>query len=180
MNKTKGSKEEKRIEDLIEDLGEISYHDRHQARLSLVDRGRESIPALIKALASTNRHIRWGAVQALGEIQEPDTAPVLVEMIKDADPGVRWAARDSLIHMGRASIHPLLEKYVNDFGSILVRKGTQHILRELEECRDLESYQIQELEELAAEDLTDTASTSKLLSKARKVLDQLNELEIRE
>ncbi len=178
MNKSKEHPEQMQIEDLIEDLGEISYHDRHQARLLLVEHGREVIPALVKALASSNRHIRWGAVQVLGELKEADTASFLVEMLKDADPGVRWAARDSLIRMGRAAIRPLLEKYIDDFGSILIRKATQHILRELEESQILDDYQIQELEELTTEDLTDSASTSKLLSIARKVLDRIEEQEI--
>jgi HEAT repeat protein len=180
MRASKENKEEVPILDLIEDLGEISYQDRHQARLALVERGQESIPALIKALASPNRHIRWGAVQALGEIQAPDTAPVLVEMLKDEDPGVRWAARDSLIRMGRDSLYPLLEKYIEDFSSVLVRQGTQHILRELAECHDLEEVQIQELDDLITENLADSASASKLIRKARKVLDRLGEKEIYE
>jgi HEAT repeat protein len=180
MNAAKENTGEIPTLELIEDLGEVSYHDRHQARLALVDRGEETIPALIEALTSPNRHIRWGAVQVLGEIQVPDTAPILVEMLKDDDPGVRWAARDSLIRMGRISLYPLLQKYIQDFSSVLIRQGTQHILRELAECHDLDDDQIQELDELISENLVDSASASKLLSKARKVLDRLEEQEIYE
>lgn len=178
MNAAKENAERIPTLDLIEDLGEVSYHDRHQARLALVERGPETIPALIEALASPNRHIRWGAVQVLGEIQAPGTAPVLVEMLKDQDPGVRWAARDSLIRLGRESLYPLLEKYIQDFSSVLVRQGTQHILRELAECHDLDDARIEELDELITENLVDSSSASKLLSKARKVLDRLEEQEI--
>jgi HEAT repeat protein len=168
------------IGDLIEDLGKTSFQERHQARLLLVQRGRESIPALIEALSSPNRHIRWGAVQSLGEIQAPDTAPILVEMLKDDDPGVRWAARDSLIRMGRHSIQPLLEKYIDDIGSIRIRKGTHHILRALKDNQELEIFEIPELEELMEiiPGDWDPTITSKQLMTARRALDEIEKAAI--
>jgi len=163
------------IEDLIEDLGENTFHERHQARLQLVERGKESIPALLDALGSPNRHIRWGAVQALREIQEPSTAPDLVEMLKDDDPGIRWTARDSLIQLGRDSLLPLLRKYIDDYGSVLIREGTQHIIKALKEDKVLEELANPDLEQLAEENLADSAAASRQLRKVRDALDWLEE-----
>jgi len=163
------------IEELIEDLGENTFQDRHQARLQLVERGQESIPALLDALSSPNRHVRWGAVQSLRELQEPSTAPNLVEMLKDDDPGIRWTARDSLIQMGSDSLLPLLRKYFDDFGSVLIREGTQHILQALKEDKVLEELANPELEQLAEENLVDSAAASRQLRKVRDALDWLEE-----
>ncbi|MEJ2447954.1 MAG: HEAT repeat domain-containing protein [Anaerolineales bacterium] len=163
------------IEDLIEDLGENTFHERHQARLQLVERGKESIPALLDGLGSSNRHVRWGAVQALRELQEPSTAPDLVEMLKDDDPGIRWTARDSLIQMGRDSLLPLLRKYIDDYGSVLIREGAQHIIQALNEDKVLEEIASPELEQLAEENLVDSASASQQLRKVRDALDWLEE-----
>ncbi|MEJ2411751.1 MAG: HEAT repeat domain-containing protein [Anaerolineales bacterium] len=145
------------IEDLIEDLGENTFHERHQARLQLVERGKESIPALLR------------------ELQEPSTAPDLVEMLKDDDPGIRWTARDSLIQMGRDSLLPLLRKYIDDYGSVLIREGAQHIIQALNEDKVLEEIASPELEQLAEENLVDSASASQQLRKVRDALDWLEE-----
>ena len=47
----------------------------------------------------------------------------------DEDAGVRWVAMESLIHMGRASLRPLLDSFIKNFDSPWMREGLRHILR---------------------------------------------------
>ena len=148
MNAKIDIEKESPISELIEDLGNTNYLTRQRARLLLVHRNQEGIPALIKALNSHNVNTRWEAVQALGEIRIPETAPVLTEMLMDEDTSVRWAAMESLIRMGRDSIRPLLEKFVKDFGSLWMREGTHHILRVLKDRHELNDLEITLFEKL--------------------------------
>lgn len=130
------------ISDLTEDLGSADFLTRQRARLLLVHREPGSIPALIKVLSSPNVHTRWEAVQALGEIRDPQTGPDLAEMLVDQDTGVRWAAMESLIHLGRDCLRPILDKFIKDFDSIWLREGVRHILRVLKDRHELNELEI--------------------------------------
>jgi HEAT repeat protein len=136
------------IADLINDLGNDDYLTRQRARLLLVKRENESVPSLLKALKSQDVHVRLESVQTLGEIRDPETAPALTEMLMDEDIGVRWAGMESLIHMGRDSIRPLLEKFVKKFSSSWMREGTLHILRVLKDRHELNDLEIVLFEKL--------------------------------
>ena len=139
---------EQPIPELIADLGSSDFLKRQRARLLLVHRDQESIPALLEALKSPNVHTRWGAVSALGEIQAPETASALTNMLMDQDTGVRWAAMESLIRMGKDSLRPILEKFIKDFDSTWLREGVRHILRVLRDRHELNEQEITLLEKL--------------------------------
>jgi HEAT repeat protein len=125
--------QEQSISELIVELGDANLLKRQRARLLLVHRDRASVPALLEALKSPNVHTRWEAVNALGDIRAPETAPELIDMLMDEDTGVRWAAMESLIRMGRCALRPLLERFIKDFDSLWLREGVHHILRVLKD-----------------------------------------------
>lgn len=148
MNSKNKIKSDTPISELIEELGNTDFLTRQRARLLLVHRDRKSIPALTQALNSRNVHTRWEATQALGEIRAPETAHLLVNMLMDEDTGVRWAAMESLIHMGRDSLHPILEKFIKNFDSLRLREGVHHILRVLKDRHELNELEITLFEKL--------------------------------
>jgi HEAT repeat protein len=145
------SKTEQPISELIAELGNSDFLTRQRARLLLVHRDQESIPALLKALKSPNVYTRWEAVSALGDIRAPETASALTNLLTDVDTGVRWAAMEALICMGRVSLLPLLEKFVKEFDSSWLREGTHHILRVLKDRHELNQYEITLFEKLDAQ-----------------------------
>jgi len=141
------------IPQLIAELGASDYLKRQRARLVLVHRDEESVPALLKALKSRNEHTRWEAVRALGDIRNPDTIPALVTMLMDQNTGIRWATMESLIHMGRNSLRPLLEKFIVNFDSLWLREGVHHILHALKDRQQLNDEEIALFEKLDAQSI---------------------------
>lgn len=135
-------KPEPQISELITGLGDADGLKRQRARILLVHIGRESIPALLEALNSPNVHVRWEAVEALGEIHAPEAAADLTDRLMDEDIGVRWAAMESLIRMGRNSLQPLLEKFTKNFDSPWLRRGVHHILHVLKDRHELNDSEI--------------------------------------
>lgn len=177
MNMQTVSYQERQIPELITDLGDTDGWVRRRARLQLEHMGQESIPALLGALQSQNVHVRWEAVRALGELRDPKTAAALVNMLMDDDTGVRWAAMESLTHMGRDSLHPLLEKFVVNFDSPWLREGLHHILRVLKDrhaLNDRENILFEELEKqtIPGFESSWTSQQAWAAEKALEVLDQ--------
>ena len=133
---------ESQIPELIAELGEDDPSKRQHARLLLIHLVPKSIPALLEALKSHNRYTRWEAVHAIGDLRMLEYAPSLVEMLTDEDPGVRWIAANSLLNFDRACLRPLLEKFIKDFSSVLLREGVRHILRALKERHQLKTLEL--------------------------------------
>ena len=103
---------------------------------------------MLEALQSQDMHVRWEAVQALGELRVPETAAPLTKMLMDEDTGVRWAAMESLIRMGRDSLRPLLDTFTKNFDSPWMREGVRHILRVFNDHHILKDREIILFEEL--------------------------------
>ncbi|MFL7871002.1 MAG: HEAT repeat domain-containing protein [Anaerolineales bacterium] len=142
------SLKETQISHLITDLGDDNGLVRQRARLQLEHLGLESIPALLEALQSQNVHVRWEALRALGELHAPETAGAITNLLMDEDTSVRWAAMESLIHMGRASLHPLLDSFIKNFDSLWMREGVRHILRVFNDRKLLNNREVILFEEL--------------------------------
>ena len=181
MNTKNNPVTELNISELIDNLGEEDYLKRQHARLLLVHREDESVPALLEALQSAKVNTRWEAVKALGEIRNPETIPALIEMLMDEDTGVRWAAMESLIRNGRNTLRPLLEKFIKDFDSLWLREGTHHILRVLKDRHELNQYEIAFFEELNEQPIPGfesgwTSEQAWSAEKALEVLDRQEEL----
>jgi hypothetical protein len=60
----------------------------------------------------------------------------------DEETSVRWAAMESLIHMGRDSLRPILEKFIKNFDSLWLREGVHHILHVLKDRHELNEKEI--------------------------------------
>ena len=165
------------ISKLIGALGDDDSLVRQQARLQLEHIGQESIPALLESLKSSNAHIRWEAVQALGEIRDPKTASALVNMLMDEDIGVRWGAMESLSNMGRDCLRPLLEKFIKNFNSLWLREGLHHILRVLKNSHELNDRENILFEELDKQTIPgfESAWTSQQAWAAEKALEVLDQ-----
>ena len=135
-------KSERRTMDSSVDLNNGDFLKRERTRQLLTRYEQERVPALLEALKSEDIHTRWDAVRVLGEIRAPETASALTDLLLDQDAGVRWAAMESLIKIGRASLRPLLEKFIKDFDSLWMREGVHHILRVLKERHELNDPEI--------------------------------------
>ena len=122
--------------------GEEDYLKSLRTRQLLARHKQDSLPALLEGLKSQDLHTRSEAVRVLGEIRDPETAPALTDMLLDQDAGVRWVAMESLIQIGRASLRPLLERFIKDFDSLRMREGLHHILRVLKERHELNDAEI--------------------------------------
>lgn len=170
------SKSEEQIPDLIAELGNNDYLKRQHARLLLVHREPESLPALLDALENPNAQIRWGAVSALGEIRDPETIPALTDMLMDEDTAVRWAAMESLINMGRKILRPVLEKFVKDFESQWLREGVHHILHVFKDRHELKEQEITLFEKLDQQCIPgfESSWTSEQAWAAEKALEALD------
>jgi HEAT repeat protein len=171
------SYEKHQLSTLISALGDDNGLVRQRARLQLEHLGQGSIPALLEALKSPNVHVRWEAVQALGEIRDPKTAIALVNMLMDEDTGVRWGAMESLSRMGRACLHPLLESFIKNFDSLWLREGVHHILHVLKDrnkLNDRENVLFEELDKQAIPGFESgwTSQQAWAAEKALEVLDQ--------
>ena len=96
--KTIGVKEPT-VETLIATLSSRNDKAREGARHTLVAMGKAAVPSLIEALKNKNTLMKWEAAKALGEIGDPETAPVLVKALEDEELDVRWLAAEGLIKM---------------------------------------------------------------------------------
>jgi HEAT repeat protein len=176
MNPQTKIKTDLQIPDLIAELGNNDFLKRQHARLLLVHREPESIPALVDALKSHDAQIRLEAVSALGKIRDPKTASPLTDMLMDEETGVRWAAMESLINIGREALRPLLEKFIKDFESLWLREGVHHILHVFKDRHELHEQEIALFEKLDEQCIPGFESgwTSQQAWAAEKALEALD------
>jgi HEAT repeat protein len=127
---TVGAKEPS-IETLINTLSSLKDKAREGARHSLVAMGKTAVPSLAEALKNKNTLMKWEAAKALGEIGDPETAPVLVKALEDEEFDVRWLAAEGLIKMNIKGLKPLLEALEHRGDSALLREGAHHVFHDL-------------------------------------------------
>ena len=128
--KTVGVKEPS-IETLINTLSSLKDKAREGARHTLVAMGKAAVPSLIEALKNKNTLTRWEAAKALGEIADPETAPILVKALEDEEFDVRWLAAEGLIKMNIKGLRSLLEALEHRGDSVLLREGAHHVFHDL-------------------------------------------------
>ena len=114
---------------LIDGLADRHGLGRRRARETLVKMGAVAVPYLTRALTSGDHHVRWEAAKALGQICHPDAAKALVVALEDHDGGIRWLAAEGLIPLRCKGLRALLEALVHRSGSVWLREGARHILR---------------------------------------------------
>ena len=123
--------DEPTIETLIKTLSSHKDKARESARHTLVAMGKAAVPSLIEALQSKNTLMKWEAAKALGEIGDPETAPVLVKALEDDEFDVRWLAAEGLIKMNIRGLKPLLEALEHRGDSAFLREGAHHVFHDL-------------------------------------------------
>lgn len=172
---------EKEISTLVEDLGSENGLIRQRARLNLAHIGKAGVPALLKALESPNVHTRWEATKVVGELRSEVAATSLANLLCDGNVNIRWAAMESLIRIGRASMRPLLEVFVKNFDSSLMREGVHHILhvfKDMDMLTEQETILFEKLNEEAFYNFQ-VGWTSEGAWAAEKVLETLKDIRVR-
>jgi hypothetical protein len=119
------------ISSLVAILAGCDGVERQHARERLVVIGTPAVPSLVEALTAPNRHARWEAANALGEIGDPAAAAALVEALEDEESGVRWLAAKGLIDLGREGLIPLLKALEKHSDSVWMWEGAHHVLHTL-------------------------------------------------
>jgi HEAT repeat protein len=120
------------IKSIVDDLMSPHSSVRHEANLKLSAIGKPAIPHLLPLLKfSHSKDTRKEVVKILGKINDPESIEGLVSVLNDENFEVRWDAAESLIHIGPASLMPLLKYLERHFQFIAVRRGARHILRAL-------------------------------------------------
>ena len=172
---------EKELSVLVQDLGDENGLVRQRARLNLAHIGRASIPALLEALESPNLQTRWEAIKVLGELHAEAAAAPLANLLLDDDIGIRWSAMERLVRIGRTAMHPLLEVFVKNFDSPLMREGLHHILHVFKD-----QYMLTEQEIILFEKLDNEAMSGFQLGwnseeawAAEKALEALDQIQIK-
>jgi len=101
---------DRKIEKLVEQLGHDRYRIREAATKELLALGKRAVPALRKALRSTDADVRLRAQVILNEIESG--VPFLVGELSDKDPKVRKSAAERLGQLGdkaKAAVPPLVK-----------------------------------------------------------------------
>ena len=126
------SNEKTDIKSIVDDLMSPHMSVRHLANLKLTAIGKPAVPHLLPLLKfSPSKDTRKEVVKILGKINDPESIEGLVSVLNDENFEVRWDAAESLIHIGPASLMPLLKYLEQHFQFIAVRRGARHILRAL-------------------------------------------------
>jgi len=89
---------DRKIEKLVEQLGDNKFRVREAATKELIVLGKRAVPALRKALRSTDADVRLRAQVILNEIESG--VPFLLTELADKDPKVRKSAAERLGQLG--------------------------------------------------------------------------------
>jgi HEAT repeats len=96
--------------------------------------GPQSTPSalLVEALHADDEEERLRAARLLRATRAEAAIPALLTALRDPNAGVRWLAGEALIHIGSASVLPLLETLVAGDADAWVFGEAEHILRHLQ------------------------------------------------
>lgn len=131
---------------VIPDLAEMNNYERKSnARKQLVDMGKQILPQLNKLLTSKNPRLRREATKIIELIGAAESIPTFIELLDDDEGSIRWIAAEGLVHIGRESIVPLLNRIVEKGDDNYLKQGARHAFLKLfseEEKRDFASLLI--------------------------------------
>lgn len=119
------------IKKLIEELTGENGIVRQKARHKLVQLGSPAIDYLIELQYSENHKARWEAIKAIGQIADPESIPILINSLEDEKFDVRWLAAEGLIEVGKDSVKPLVNNFLQNVDSEYLQEGVHHVLKEL-------------------------------------------------
>jgi HEAT repeat protein len=123
------------IKSLMDLLANKDGSTRQKARKSLVALGKPAVPSLSRVLQNSKLdHLRWEAAKTLGSIDDTRAITSLVKALQDKNQDVRWLAAVALRKFKKAAWLQLLNALIKSKpDSVLLRKGTHHILRDQKE-----------------------------------------------
>ena len=150
---------QKRIEELIAQLGNEDGFTRGSAVNSLVRIGKSAVQPRVKALGDKNERVRRSAAAALGKIGDPQAVQPLIKALGDSNSDVRSSAATALGEIGdQRAVQPLknLLKYKNEPIRRLAAKALKQIKSKVTELRaqakaeppETESQQVKEIPSL--------------------------------
>lgn len=119
------------VERLIELLASGLWTQKVLARIELMARGDDALPALLNALRSPRRELRWEAAKALSISPMPGAIPALLDALEDEEGGVRWLASEALAKIGEPAIIPVLRRLLDRSSSPWFQEGAHHVLQKL-------------------------------------------------
>ena len=119
------------IVDLAKDLSSKNYLLRKKAREELVEIGKPSLNTLKTLATSKDENVRWEAVITIVQIGSMETLDILIKALEDDEFSIRWIAAEGLANLGIYAIVPLLRELRNNPDSTFLRRGVNHVLREL-------------------------------------------------
>lgn len=125
------------ITHLVTKLASHDPAERTAARQSLVDVGKDAVPALLSALENEQSHVRWEAAKTLQGIGDTSAAEKLVAVLGDEEMDVRWVAAEALAAIGADSLAPVLDGLSRSRDSEGVYKAAHHVLTELSKDNEL-------------------------------------------
>ena len=131
VDKGREASDHRLVEVLVGALADKDGVERLRAREQLVDIGEPAVPALIEALGSPSKYVRWEAAKALGMIRDPRAATALADALEDHESAVRWLAAKALIALGREGLPAVLRGVERCADNVWMREGVSHVLHTL-------------------------------------------------
>ena len=119
------------IPDIAKDLFSKNYLLRKKAREELVEIGEPCLDVLTEMAKSEAETVRWEAMVTIIQIGSEAAIDVLLNALEDEEFSIRWLAAEGLINLGKYSIEPLLKAFLANSQSAFLRRGTHHVLFEL-------------------------------------------------
>lgn len=130
---------------LLESLLSLNnYHEHISAKHQLEKQGKIILPVMHALASADSAAIRKEAAKIIKQIGDETSIPVAIKLLEDIDGDIRWIAAEILIHIGRASIRPLLKATHENPDAYFLREGTHHVLAAL--IRDHDPRELRELQ----------------------------------
>jgi HEAT repeat protein len=107
-------REQKDISGLIRALRSPDFDTQWRAADALGKVGTEGFERLLRTLKDSNRDVRIGVIEALGEIKDVRAVPALIPLLTDESTEVRWATAVALGEIGDGSAIPHLVSALKD------------------------------------------------------------------
>ena len=127
--------EKMKAENDIRGLIKLLDHEKHDLQWRAADAlgtmGEKACDPLLRLLAFPKKHVRIGAIEALGEIGSPRSVePLMQTLLTDKSHEVQWVAAVALGEIGdKRAIPPLLESLRNE--NRFVRYGSAKALEQI-------------------------------------------------
>jgi len=119
------------IPQLTKDLTSKNFILRKKARQELVEIGKPSLDFIIELAYNDDENVRWEALVTIVQIGSIETLDVLLDALEDEEFSIRWLAAEGLSNLGKYAVVPILQKLLNNPGSVFIRRGSHHVLHEL-------------------------------------------------